>query len=142
MQHNLNDIGGAKDIAKYRIETAQADLRAAIRNLDEEDYRTANNRAYYAIYHAVSACLALDFKSFKRHGQAIGEFNKCYIHTGIFSSALGAKISEAKDVRHQSDYDDFYIVSVEETKRQIDTAEEVINVITEFLEAKLDNLNE
>ena len=137
MQHDLDDVGGARDIAQYRIETAESDLASAIRCLEVEDYRFANNRAYYAIFHAVSACLALKFKSFKRHGQTIGIFNKEFIHTGIFPKELGSRINEAKDVRHQSDYDDFYIVSVEETKRQVETAKIVVAEVKKYLESQI-----
>lgn len=36
-----------------------------------KEYCGANNRAYYAIYHAISAIHALEGKSYKRHKDAI-----------------------------------------------------------------------
>ena len=56
MQLELDDVGGARELAKYRLEIAKEELTAAERALAEEDYRTANNRAYYSIFRAVSAC--------------------------------------------------------------------------------------
>ncbi len=44
---------------------------------------------------------------------------------------LGSKINMAKEIRHQSDYDDFYIVSVSET------AKEVVEAVRGYLEGKL-----
>lgn len=110
MSIEMDDVGGAIELAKYRINVAKEDLASAVKNLESGDYRTSNNRAYYAIYHAVSACLALEQKAFKSHAQSIGAFNKDFIHTGIFSEKYGRKIKETQDVRHSSDYDDFYVI--------------------------------
>lgn len=58
--------GSLRDLVCYRIETAKSDLQSANILLKEREYRGANNRAYYAIYHAISAVHALDGKSYKR----------------------------------------------------------------------------
>ncbi len=76
MQHELNDVGGAEELAGYRLNAAKEDLAAAKNGLEQGFYRTANNRAYYAIFRAISACLALEFKAYKQHSQVIGNFNK------------------------------------------------------------------
>ena len=51
-QHN--DVGTKEDLALYRIEMARSDINSAKILLDAKEYRGANNRAYYAIYHAIS----------------------------------------------------------------------------------------
>lgn len=63
---------------------------------------------------------------------AIGNFNKEYVKTGVFPREIGRKIGEAEEIRHASDYDDFYIASKEETERQIIVAEEFIQLIEEY----------
>lgn len=136
MQHELNDTGGAKELAQYRLNAAKEDLAAARNSLEQNFYRTANNRAYYAIFRAISACLALEFKAYKQHSQVIGNFNKDFVHTGIFPKEISKKISRAQEVRHASDYDDFYIVRAEEVKEQIAAAEEVIAMIEDYLMEK------
>ena len=133
MQRELNDLGGSKELALYRLKIAKEDLAAAVRCYEAQDYRAANNRAYYAIFRAVSACLALEFKAYKQHGQVLGNFNKDFVHTGIFPKDIARKISRAQEVRHESDYSDFYIVSISETKEQIDTAAEVVQMVEEYL---------
>ncbi|MBR1635474.1 MAG: HEPN domain-containing protein [Lachnospiraceae bacterium] len=135
MNIKLDDVGGARELAKYRMDVAKEDLASAEKNFEAGDFRTANNRSYYAIYHAISACLALEHKAFKSHGQCIGAFNKDYIHTGIFPVEFGKKIKEAQDVRHSSDYDDFYIVSVESTKKQIENAKDIVVVIDKYIQS-------
>ena len=48
------------------------------------ELRAANNRAYYAIYHAICAIQALDKVAYKRHKEVIANFNKNYVKTEIF----------------------------------------------------------
>lgn len=136
MQHNLDDIGGAKELAGYRLGAAREDLEAAQLNFEMAQYRASNNRAYYAIFRAVSACLAMEFKAYKQHAQVIGNFNKDFVHTGIFPKEISRKISRAQEVRHASDYDDFYIVSVEDAKEQLETAQEVVEMVEKYLESE------
>ena len=70
--------GNIGDLVRYRIETAKSDLLSANILLKEGEYRGANNRAYYAVYHAISAVHALDGKSYKRHKDILANFNKDY----------------------------------------------------------------
>ncbi|MDE6063629.1 MAG: HEPN domain-containing protein [Lachnospiraceae bacterium] len=135
MQLNLDDIGGAKELAQYRLNTAKEDLEAAQLNFENRQYRASNNRAYYAIFRAISACLALEFKAYKQHAQVIGSFNKDFVHTGVFPKEISKRISRAQEVRHASDYDDFYIVSMEEAQEQLETAKEVVDMVNKYLSA-------
>lgn len=133
MQYNLDDKGGAKELAFHRIKTAKEDLEAARLNFKSGQYRTSNNRAYYAIFRSISACLALEFKAYKQHAQVIGNFNKDFVHTGIFTKEISKKIGRAQEVRHASDYDDFYVVSIEDAREQLETAEEVVEMVEKYL---------
>lgn len=137
MQPEMNDIGGARELAKYRIATAKEDLDVAVKNLEAGYYRASNNRAYYAIFRAMSACLALKFKAYKQHSQVIGSFNKDFVHTGIFPKAISRKISRAQEVRHASDYDDFYIISVDDAREQVESAKAVIELVERYLEKEI-----
>lgn len=120
-QHNNNDM--KKELAQYRMETAKDDLRAAKILLDAGEYKAANNRAYYAIFHAINAVHAIAGNGYKRHKDAIANFNKEYVKTEIFPREIGRRIAEAEEIRHASDYDDFYIATKEEAKNQIATEE-------------------
>lgn len=111
------DIGTKKDLALYRLQTARSDLKSAKILLAAEEYKGANNRAYYAIFHAINAVHAVGGKAYKRHEDAIANFNKDYVKTEIFPREMGRKIGEAEEIRHASDYDDFYIASREESER-------------------------
>ena len=130
-QHN--EKGTRRDLVLYRLEVAKSDIKSAKILLDAGEYRGANNRAYYGIYHAISAIHALDGNAYKRHKDALANFNKNYIKTEIFPRTLGRKIAEAEEIRHASDYDDFYIATREEAEEQIDTAVELVEKIEEYV---------
>ena len=130
-QHN--EKGTRRDLVIYRLEVAKSDIKSAKILLDAGEYRGANNRAYYGIYHAISAIHALDGNAYKRHKDALANFNKNYIKTEIFPRTLGRKIAEAEEIRHASDYDDFYIATREEAEEQIDTAVELVEKIEEYV---------
>lgn len=57
--------GTKEDLVRYRIQTAKEDLKSARILLTADEYRGANNRAYYAIFHAVNA-MRLEEKSVRR----------------------------------------------------------------------------
>lgn len=128
-QPELPDIGDKTDVAKHRLRVAKEDLQAANLLLEANSYRGANNRAYYAIFHAVSAVLAMEGVAFKRHKDTLAYFNKNYVATEIFPRNLGRKIVKAEEIRHESDYDTFYIASKEVTVEQIQTAEQLIELV-------------
>ena len=129
-----NCEGTKYDLSNYRLEIAKSDLRAAQILLNSNEYRGANNRAYYAIYHAISAVHALEGKAYKRHKDAISNFNKDYIHLGLFPRIYGRKIAEAEEIRHASDYDDFYVATKSEVEEQIKTAMELTELVEKYCE--------
>lgn len=138
MELHNNNIGTKEDLASYRLQSAKDDLHSARILFEAGEYKGANNRAYYAIFHAINVIHALSGKSYKRHKDAIANFNKEYVKTQIFPRDIGRKIGEAEEIRHASDYDDFYIASREETERQIAVADEFINLVEEYCSTQSD----
>ena len=132
-QHN-QEIGTRRDLVLYRLETARNDLKSARALFSIEDYKGANNRAYYSIFHAINAVHAVSGKAYKRHKDAVANFNKDYVKTSVFPREMGRKIGQAEEIRHASDYDDFYIASREKANEQFQTAELVINEVKKYLE--------
>jgi uncharacterized protein (UPF0332 family) len=126
------DVGNIKSLVKYRIESAQNDLRSAKALRDIDDYKGANNRAYYAVFHAITAVHGLNKKAYKRHKDAVSNFNKEYVKTEIFPRTMGRRIAELEEIRHASDYDDFYIASKEEVNEAIDTATEFVSMVEDY----------
>ena len=50
-----HELGNECDLAVYRLERARTDLKSAKLLFDAAEYKGANNRAYYAVYHAITA---------------------------------------------------------------------------------------
>ena len=103
-QHN-QEIGTRRDLVLYRLETARNDLKSARALFSIEDYKGANNRAYYSIFHAIKAVHAVSGKAYKRHKDAVANFNKDYVKTSVFPREMGRKIGQAEEIRYASDYD-------------------------------------
>lgn len=132
MEQPGEELGTKKELAMYRIQSSKDALKSAKILFAAEEYKGANNRAYYAIFHAINAIHALDGKAYKRHKDAISNFNKNYVKTEIFPREIGRKIGEAEEIRHASDYDDFYIASREEAERQIMVTDEFVQLVEKY----------
>ena len=128
------ESGYVQDLAKGRLQQARDDLKSAQLNFSAGLLKAANNRAYYAIFHAVAAVLSLENVAFKRHKDTIAYFNNNYVRTEVFPRKIGRMISEAQEIRHASDYDVFYIAVKSDTEEQIAAAEEIIHLVEEYLE--------
>ena len=135
------DNEAIEDFAKYRLAKAKETLKTAeLIFKDIKDYTSANNRAYYAIFYAIRAVLALEQIDFKKHKDVIAYFNKNYINTEIFPKQIGRKIAQAQRIREDSDYDDEYVPSHEKTQQQIETARELINLVEKYINLKIEKL--
>ena len=123
-----------ESFAKYRLNKAKETLETARMIFKEgKDFASANNRAYYAIFYAIRAVLAIEEIDFKRHKDVLAYFNKEYVNKEIFPKMIGRKISQAQRIREDSDYDDDYEPSMEKTEQQIKTAEELLILVEEYL---------
>jgi uncharacterized protein (UPF0332 family) len=134
--NNTQTEGTFQDVSLYKYEQAKDDLDTAKLLLQAGKYKAANNRAYYACFHALTSVLALEPIAFKRHKDVIGYFNKNYIHTDIFPKDIGRKISNMEIIRHKSDYDTFYIAGKEESIEQVEAAADIIDLVGKYLEEK------
>ena len=123
----------AIELSEYRYKQAQQCIRSAKVLVEAGDYKGAANRSYYAIFHAMRSVLALENKDFSKHSGVSAYFRKGYIKTGLFDVELSDIISSAFDVRSNSDYDDFYVVSKDEVEEQIANAIKFCDAIRGFL---------
>ena len=122
-----------EDFARYRLNKAKETLETAKMIFNEgKDFSSANNRAYYAIFYAIRAVLAIEEIDFKRHKDVLAYFNKEYVNKEKFPKMIGRKISQAQRIREDSDYDD-YEPSFEKTEQQINTARELIGLVEEYI---------
>ena len=124
------------DLSRYRMQKAQDMLASAKRDMAAEDYASANNRAYYAIFHAMRAVLALDGEDYKKHSAVISRFTLNYLKSEIFSREYGKLISNASLIRNRSDYEDFYICSAADTNALFSGAESFCAEVMKYLDER------
>lgn len=125
-------------LSKVRIENAEECLNAARSLYEIGSYRSSANRSYYAVFHSMRAILALDGIDMKHHSGIISEIRRLYIKTGVFDAKLSTIISVLFDIRTESDYDDFYVISKQEVKEQLANAELFYNEIKKYLSEIID----
>ncbi len=122
-----------KALSKARLSNAKECLSDAKLLADNGSYKALANRSYYAIFHAMRAVLALDDFDSKKHSGIIAEFQRLYIKTGVFDKELSVIIKKLFQARANSDYDDFCVISKEDTIAQFHDAEKFVSVIDEYL---------
>lgn len=125
-----------KELMQYRLEMAEERLQSAKLLLDNRSYKDSIGRSYYAIFTSVRALLAMDGVDFSKHTGVISYFQKEYIKTGVFEVKYSKYISQAFQIRNNTDYADFYIVSHDDAKEQYERAVEFYEVMKEYLLTK------
>ena len=123
-----------KSLSQVRYDHALECLDAAKSLLENGNYKSAANRSYYAIFHAMRAVLALNEIDMRHHSCIISEFRKLYIKTCVFETRLSQIISVLFDTRTESDYDDFFVISKAEVVEQTENAEYFLQVIKAYLD--------
>ena len=122
-------------LAKVRMARAKELLIEAKELLIKEAYKSANNRAFYAIEKSVKALLATKEVEAMTHNGGLKQFNFLFIFNGdgTFTSEDYQKIARAEQIRNASDYDDFYVASKEETRQQVENAEYLVRKVDEYI---------
>lgn len=123
-------------LSKVRLDRAKELLVESKRLLSGESYKSANNRAFYAMEKAVRALLALKHSEPLTHKGVIKQFQFLYVYqgNGYFTTEDHRIVLDAEHIRTVSDYDDFYIASKSETMQQIENAEYMIQKVEKYLE--------
>ena len=123
-----------KDLCVYRLRQAEETVQSAKLCQDNHFYKYAINRAYYAAFYAIKAVLAIEGVDFKRHKDVVAYFNQHYVATEVFSKESGRTLARLQRKREVSDYDDFYIASVEEAREQIEVAANITAEVKKYLQ--------
>lgn len=125
------------DLSKYRIETANESLEAALILMENNKYKDSISRSYYSIFASMRAVIALDNKDFKKHSGVISYFQMQYIKEGIFDKKYSDIIKNAFEVRNTSDYDDFYIALKFDAEEQYNNAKEFLEEVKKYIDKRI-----
>ncbi|MCI9358066.1 MAG: HEPN domain-containing protein [Lachnospiraceae bacterium] len=126
-----------KDLCRYRLEKAETCLSSARILVQLKDYCGAANRSYYSIFHCIRSLLALEGVDFSKHSGVMAYFQKNYIKPGVFGKEYSKILTEAFQIRNDSDYDDYYILSKEDVDVQIQNAQIFFNGIVSYVNRTL-----
>lgn len=121
------------NLAKYRLEKAKEELESAKQSFMCGLFRTALSNSYYSIFHSIRVLFAIEGIDSKSHKGLSHLFNIHFIKTKLLNEKMYEILTEAFEMRLDSDYEDFYIASKEEAKEQIDNAEFFLNEILIFI---------
>lgn len=126
-------------LAKARLERAKELLDESKTLLESDKYKSANNRAFYAIEKSIKSLLASKEIDADSHIGCLRQFNVHFIkdEEGGFCSGDYKRVAEAQRIRNNSDYDDFYVADKQECSRQVQTAEEFVIKAAKYLNIEL-----
>ncbi|HOT75751.1 MAG TPA: HEPN domain-containing protein [Candidatus Wallbacteria bacterium] len=120
-------------LSKYRLDKAKEELDTARQLFELNRFSKSLNCSYYSIFHATRALLAYDQFDSKKHSGIISYFIKNYIASKILPQELARVILDAEDFRHDADYMDFYVVSSDDARIQIEKAKYFLESIESFI---------
>lgn len=121
------------DLMKYRMKMAKERLESAKLLLDNGQFKDSIGRSYYTMFTSVRAILALDRQDFSKHAGVISYFQKNYIKTGVFDVKYSKYLSQAFQIRNNTDYADFFIVSATDAREQYEKAMDFYKEIDEYI---------
>ena len=125
--------GSIKDLVSIRFDRAKEMLGAAQVNFEQGELKTSLNRSHYAIFHAMRSVNLISGFDSSKHSGVIAHFNQYYLKTNELDSSLSDIIKKASYCREKSDYDDFYIVSKEETEEQLKNAKIFLDNVDKYI---------
>ena len=126
-----------KELMKYRLEMAEERLHSSKVLLEAGSYKDSIGRSYYAMFTAVRALLAMEGQDFSKHAGVIAYFQKEFVKTGKVDRKYSKYISQAFQIRNNTDYADFFIVSAQDAKEQYRKSKGIFESHSKIFERKL-----
>ncbi len=99
---------GMRDLARLRIRQAHETLHDARILLENSGSpRSVINRSYYAAFYAVSALLASEGVSSRKHSGVISSFDQRFVKSGEIAVEFSRSLHELFGMRSEDDYRTF-----------------------------------
>ena len=125
-----------RSLVKCRMAQATEALEAAKLLLEAKMCRQAAGRAYYAMFYAVTALLALRQLGTSKHAGALALFDREFVKKGAFGQEHSRNLHELFDLRQRADYRDLFEVSYERAESAVVVAERFVDEVRKYLCAK------
>lgn len=120
-------------LAKYRFEKALENHKIAKLSFEQKLFRSSISSSYYAIFHMIRVLFAFEGFDSKTHKGAIHLLNNHFIKPGLLPVKISEILTDAFEMRIDSDYEDFFIVSKEDALRLLDNSHQLIKEIKNFV---------
>ena len=122
-----------RQLVAIRLDNARGTLADAETLTAHGRLRSALNRAYYAMFYAVSALAISRGESHRKHTQLIAFFQREYVRPGTIERRHGRALQKAFEDRSEADYQDFLRFTGEDVERRIGEAREFVTAVAGLL---------
>jgi uncharacterized protein (UPF0332 family) len=123
------------EAVRYWWNKARDSLRSAHRELAANAYTFAINRAYYALFYAVSALLFEQGRQFSKHSGVRAAFNRDIIRPGRLSREHGDLYNQLFRDRQEGDYVEFTEFDAPYVREKIEACEAFLEALKPLLES-------
>ena len=111
-------------------------LQSARRASREGDWDDAAHRAYYAVFHAMTAALASKGLAFSKHSGVISAFGFHSVKPGILPVEFADIVTKLRADRETSDYSYDHTLDSSEVAEGVEDAEKAVAAISKYLAAQ------
>jgi uncharacterized protein (UPF0332 family) len=98
-------------------------------------YDEALGAAYYAVFHSISAVLAIDNYEYKSHKAVLANFNRLYVQTGKIGGVSAKTLVALHDKRNESEYRPTVFAGKEGVAEAIKQARNAVDDIIHYFES-------
>ncbi len=122
-----------KEIRDF-IGKAEKFITTAEHALDIGDYDSCVSRSYYAMFFVAEAVLLTQGLTASSHKGVISLFGEHFVKPGIFERESGKALNDAHDKRLVGDYGTGFIITEEEARDLLETAQNFVQKLKNHLE--------
>lgn len=111
------------------MQRAEEKLKASNLLFEKEMFADAISEAYYTMFHAAKALLALKAIYPKTHAGVVPQFGLQFVNGGLIEVLYGKCFAKAQTMREKADYDVYYESTEEEAESIVEDAEKFLERI-------------
>jgi len=123
-------------LVHYRMGQAHETVREARILLEQDAWRGATSRAYYAMFYGVLALMATRQLSASKHSGVLALFDREFVKAGLLPRALSRSLRLAFDRRQRYDYGEIVECDRQGAREMVDNARAFVSTVEEFLRSQ------
>jgi len=127
------DVGKPFDYLKAKLDRSKEDLDDARDLFQQGKYRLSVNRAYYGVFHIVSATLAAMGHARTKHSGVEAAFHQYLIGSGLLEREHGVTYKLARKLREDADYGIDKVITEEIARDILEQCERLAKQVEQYL---------